>query len=299
MHLHGNVLGVTRRRDGSIAGETFLNRETGRRPFYHGVAIVAALLGTAVQPAQSQETIDVFFLGNSYIYYNNLPDQLEGLAASLSGGPDIRTAYHLHGGFSLQRHLTDGHLPQAILSQAPESGFDIVVLQEQSRLGTAYADDEAGTIGAPDAFFSAGARAIRMAEEVGAEPLLYMTWAKEVFPGQTEALASAYEALGASHDAGVAPAGRAWARVRNERPDLQLFHPDGSHTSAMGTYLVACVMYATITGRSPVGAATRLGGLPMQTPGVVVSDEEVTLVELDTATAEYLQNVAWDVVRDG
>lgn len=263
-----------------------------------------ALLASVMSPAQAvvaqgRDTLDVFFLGNSYIYYNNLPDQLESLAASLEDGPLIRTSAHLHGGFSLQRHLEDGHLPGAFVSQAPADGFDIAVLQEQSRLGTAYADAESGTIGTPTSFYSSGARVIEMFEENGADPLLYMTWAKEAFPTQTEALASAYEALGARHDAEVAPAGRAWALVRGERPDLQLFHADGSHPSPLGTYLVACVMYATMANRSPVGAASRLMGLEMATPGVVVSDRLIVLVDIEPNTAEYLQSVAWRAVRGG
>lgn len=269
----------------------------------HRLAFVAALVTLPIAPvesgAQSTEVLDVFFLGNSYIYYNSLPDQLEALAASLPEGPEVRARSHLHGGFSLRRHLADGHLPDAMNDQAPAGGFDYAVLQEQSRLGTAYADDETGEIGSPEAFFDAGARVIEMFEAAGAEPILYMTWAKEAWPDQTEALATAYETLGARRDATVAPAGRAWARVRAERPDLALFHPDGSHPSSTGTYLVACVLYATMTGRSPVGAAATLMGLPMATPGVVTSEVEEVLVDLDPETAAYLQRVAWSVVRGG
>lgn len=29
---------------------------------------------------------------------------------------------------------------------------------------------------------------------------------------------------------------------------------DGSHANAAGSYLAACVIYATITGKSPLGA---------------------------------------------
>lgn len=277
-----------------------MNRSRCRAVAATAIALATAFVTTAAGArAQATEVIDVFFLGNSYIYYNNLPDQLEALSVSLPSGPEIRARHHLHGGFSLQRHLEDGHLPDALTSQAPAGGFDIAVLQEQSRLGTAYADQDAGTIGAPDAFFEAGARVIELFESEGAEPLLYMTWAKEAFPGQTEALASAYEALGDRHDAEVAPVGRAWARVRRERPDLQLFHPDGSHPSPMGTYLVACVFYAVMTDLSPVGGAPRLTGLPMATPGVVTGADDVVLVDLDSATAEYLQSVAWSTVRGG
>ncbi len=244
-----------------------------------------------------RDTIDVFFLGNSYVYYNNLADQLSAMSEGLSG-PVVRTEHHLHGGFSLRRHLDDGHLPRALgVGAETGNGWDIIVIQEHSQLGVPYADPEAGSLGDPGPFLQGAAQVTRMVEDLGARPVFYMTWAKEAFPSQTTTLARVYDEAGRQNRAVVAPVGLAWARVREERPDIVLFHPDGSHPSPAGTYLAACVFYAQLTGQPPIGAPTELRGLDMRTPGVVVSDEPVPLVRLREEAASYLQRTAWEVVR--
>ena len=271
-----------------------------RRLRFPAIAVVLALHVASTQGVQAQsmpvDTIDVFFLGNSYVYYNNLADQLGGISRSLPG-PVLRTAHHLHGGFSLLRHLDDGHLPAALRTLANDGeAWDVVVVQEHSRLGVPYADEEAGVIGETAPFLEGAARMAEMVADIGAQMVLYMTWAKEAFPAQTPALANAYVEAGLRHDAEVAPVGLAWARVRAERPDIVLFHPDGSHPSPAGTYLNACVFYAQLTGESPVGAPAELHGVEMRTPGVIVAPEPVPLVRLTPETADYLQRVAWDIV---
>lgn len=249
--------------------------------------------------AQPGDTLDVLFLGNSYVYYNNLADQLEAMSKALPGGPVLRTAHHLHGGYSLRRHLDDGHLPGVLHGPTPDGmPWDRVVVQEHSRLGVPYADEEGGTLGDREPFRTAVAEVVERIRERGSRPLLYMTWAKEAFPGQIADLATEYRGAGARLAVPVAPAGVAFDRVRRERPELDLFHPDGSHPSAVGTYLVASVMYAALTGRPPTGAPARLSGIAMETPGVVTSPEPVVLVDLDPETAAYLHGVAWDAVRD-
>ena len=40
--------------------------------------------------------------------------------------------------------------------------------------------------------------------------------------------------------------GNAWQRVREERPDYQLYNQDLSHPSPLGTYLAATVIYTTL-----------------------------------------------------
>ncbi len=247
--------------------------------------------------AMERDTVDVFFLGNSYVYYNNLADQLARISESLPG-PVLRTSHHLHGGYSLRRHLEDGHLPSALETKAPDGdNWDVVIVQEHSRLGVPYADDEAGVLGDRAPFLQSAAEVADMVSEIGAEMLLYMTWAKESFPGQTGALARAYAEAGIQHDAGVAPVGLAWDHVRSERPDIVLFHPDGSHPSPAGTYLAACILYAELTGQRPLGASAELYGVEMRTPGVVVSHDPIPLVRLDPEMASYLQDVAWQLTR--
>jgi hypothetical protein len=61
----------------------------------------------------------------------------------------------------------------------------------------------------------------------------------------------------------VAPVGLAFASALKERPDFALYIEDGHPTEA-GTYLAACVLYATIFYKSPVGIRSSAFHLPEQ-----------------------------------
>jgi hypothetical protein len=76
----------------------------------------------------------------------------------------------------------------------------------------------------------------------------------------------------------VAPVGYAWLLARNQNPQLDLWQPDGSHPTEIGTYLAACVFYAVIFRQSPKGL-TYLATLP-------------------TETAQFLQQIAATTVLD-
>jgi hypothetical protein len=68
-------------------------------------------------------------------------------------------------------------------------------------------------------------------------------------------LDAGYERLATAANAGLAPAGKAWAGVRAAHPEMELYAPDGIHPSREGSYLAACVIYAALSGKSPAGAA--------------------------------------------
>ena len=251
---------------------------------------------TAAASQAPADTLDVFFVGNSYIYFNNLPGLLEGIAAGLDG-PPIRSGSHTIGGSTLRRHLDDGQLPD-VLGPRGGAAWDRVVLQEQSALGTPMADQATGRLGSPDAFHSALRELAPLIRGLGAEPLLYMTWAKERFPAQVEALAEAYEAGGAELGVDVAPVGRAWSRAAETALGLGLHLSDGSHPTPAGSYLAACVIYTTLTGLSPIGAPREILGQPWDVTGPVASASQTVLVSLSRDEAAALQRIAWETVND-
>ncbi|MEW6056985.1 MAG: hypothetical protein AB1540_10255 [Bdellovibrionota bacterium] len=74
-------------------------------------------------------------------------------------------------------------------------------------------------------------------------------------------------------------------RVPGLTSRTQVFQSDGIHPNDIGNYFVACVQYATIYRRSPVGLMNRTTnpwGGPYQTPS--------------PETARALQEIAWEVV---
>lgn len=87
---------------------------------------------------------------------------------------------------------------------------------------------------------------------------VYMTWPRNWNPIMHDSIVAGYEMLASTINATVVPVGPAWKLSRELRPDLGLYDEDGSHPSALGTYLTACVFYGVLTGRSPVGLPNRL-----------------------------------------
>jgi hypothetical protein len=59
-----------------------------------------------------------------------------------------------------------------------------------------------------------------------------------------------------------------WAQVRRDHPEVDLWQADGIHPSVSGTYLAACVLYASIFRQSPTGS-TYPAGLSAATAAVL------------------------------
>jgi hypothetical protein len=202
-------------------------------------------LMTVVLAACGGPTTKVLFVGNSFTYNNGgIDSQLNRLA------PSCHTASVALPGFTLEGHWNDGSALRAI----DRGGWQYVVLQEQSQMPVT---DQAKFLQYARQFD----QAIR---KTGAQTILLMTWDRpdSVGYGATTAnLAAAYEAVGKALGAKVAPAGLAFAAALRERPDLVLYSDDG-HPTRYGTYLSACVVYATIFRRTLVGNVSADGSIP-------------------------------------
>lgn len=240
----------------------------------------------------------MLFLGNSYTFQGALDDVVEAMYAD-AGAPVVAERL-AEPGWTFTRHVeaieTDGSVWQ-LAFDAPRAW---VVLQEQSQI-PGFPEGQADLVASRDAAVALDG----LATANGARTLFLMTWGRRDgdeqnaalypdFPTMQEALAAGYldYAALASADgtpAWVAPAGLAWARVYDEvvagggdpldptSAFYGLYVSDGSHPSQRGTYLTACVVYASLTGESPVGLGAPEG----------------------VADAAYLQGVAAQVVFDG
>jgi hypothetical protein len=177
-----------------------------------------------------------------------MPGRLEALAASDPAGPALETETIAVGGARLQDHLATASTVEAIRA----GGRPFVVLQGQS---VEPILDPAG--------FAAGAAGL-VTEITGAaaEPVFFETWARragdavyaEAWSGGTPSamqagLRDAYATAAGVAGGRVAPVGDAWERSLADHPSIVLHDADGSHPSAAGTYLAACVFYAVLTGR--------------------------------------------------
>ncbi len=83
------------------------------------------------------------------------------------------------------------------------------------------------------------------------------------------------------------------AKIQATSPQLNLYFSDGSHPSPIGSYVAACVFYATLYGKSPVGLSRRIYSSQFYT------SQEGDRIELDSLSetdAQTIQRSVWDAV---
>lgn len=246
----------------------------------------------------------MLFVGNSYVFTNDLDQVVEALfasedAASWGDAPFARLA---QGGYRFVDHVAQTEASGSAWQDALVTGstdWGWVVLQEQSQIpGFPHSEAEwVNSLAAADTLDG-------LVEERSDQTVLLMTWGRRDgdatnpslypdFPTMQARLSEGYrtyadELSTEARPVWIAPAGLAWQAVYDEvvaeggdplaptSPFYALYVSDGSHPSVGGTYLIACVVYATVTGDSPVGAWAP--------------------EPLDATVAAYLQDVAARVV---
>lgn len=233
---------------------------------------------------QAQQT-NVLFIGNSYVYSNDLPNMLRQLALSL--GDTVLVSSVAPGGFTFEQHSSNPATLEAIASQA----WDHVVLQEQSQR-PAFSPEQVQAQVFP--YAAQLVQAIRANADC-TMPVFYMTWGRRdgdagncavwppvcTFQGMNDLLRERYVQMAEDNDAHAAPVGAAWATVRAQQPTLDLYVSDGSHPSVAGTYLAACTFYSTLFG-VPCTGATYLAGLSPATAATLQQIASSTVLNTPT-----------------
>ena len=221
------------------------------------------------------ESKRVLIIGNSYTFYNRLPEMLEALSKKTANPLTVHS--YTAGAMSLQGFLT---MPEhAKARQLLESGeYDWVILQDQSQT-PAYKPDET---------LSSVQKWSEIARLHKTKVLLFLTWAHATRQGRNmqpmqdmqERTSTTYCKAALNTEARVAPVGEAWAAWYQKNPGTQLHEKDCSHPTPMGTYLAACVLHASISGKALRGV-----------PGTLKAGGR-TLVSIPSATARQLQKTA-------
>lgn len=256
-------------------------------------AVAALLLSVLAGGTAGAPPTRVLFIGNSYTYFNNLPEMVRALAEAAGAGP-VEVRMVAPGGWRLADHWEKGEAHEALRS----GKWDFVVLQEQSQLGDPRTVDGKPRVGSDKVFAPAAAK---WAEEItrrGARPVFYMTWAKKVAPEDQAVLTDAYSRAARAGGGVLAPVGIAWGEVRQASPGIELFIADGSHPSAAGSYLAACTLVASIFVRNPEGLPARITGTPVNLETALPEPGKSTvLVNLPAAQARTLQSAAWKAAQ--
>lgn len=246
-----------------------------------GLCLVTILLGISLNNELHAQT-RVLFVGNSYTAANNLPQLFSDLSSSL--GDSVITAINTPGGYTLQMHSGDASTLSLIQSQP----WDYVVLQEQSQRPS-FPQSQVAVEVYP---YATQLDSLIRLNNTCTETVFYMTWGRKygdvsncaiwppvcTFSGMQHQLRQSYLQMADDNNALVAPCGMAWQQSWNADSSINLWVNDNSHPSVEGSYLNACVFYATVFRKSPVGATYTAG--------------------LQPQTANHLQQVAHQTVFD-
>ena len=200
------------------------------------------LLACLPHGAQGQPTEDasgrpnaplkVLFIGNSYTFYNSMPNMLSALAASSADRRQVKVKEATMGGADLDKLWGLRTTRHAI----SDDKWDFVVLQEHSVLPTID----------PERMKVAARKMNAEIRKTGAKTILFLTWARRGKPEIQSLLDRAYFTLARELNAGVAPVGPAWRIALGLDPSIPLHAEDGSHPTPIGSYLTACVLYLVL-----------------------------------------------------
>ncbi len=232
----------------------------------------------------------VLFIGNSYTYYHSMPRMVEELAQA--AGQEVEVRAFTRGGAS----LLELELHPELRGMLAEK-WDYVVLQEHSTLGLSTWNGELN-VNDPGYFFQGARLLAQRAKAANARVVLFSTWARKKHPEFQPHLDHAYSLAARDLNAVVAPAGRAWAAIREQQPHLELFDPDGTHPSAYGSYLSACVIMRTLFNKPCAGLPGSLRGNPLNVRGQREEGREIDLIALKPDVASALQHAADEAVSD-
>lgn len=251
-----------------------------------GKILLSGILLFALQTLKG-DTLSVLFLGNSHTFWHDVPQLTSDLA--MSNGDTLHYEANTPGGCTIG-HPQNGHLYNSVsLALIDSLDWDYVILQEHSLFAVIdyYRDT----------YMYPGAKALDSLIKLNnacTVTIVQVIWGKkfggehcigpnctivfEDFEHMQDSLTAEYLRLGDSLSFTLSPAGPAWKQSITNGDPIELFDPDQSHPNLAGSYLAACVHYAVLFQKSPVGIQF--------TGGLSLSD------------ALYLQEVAEVVVFD-
>ena len=194
----------------------------------------------------------ILFIGNSYTYYNEMPQMVEALArangheaevfAVTKGGRKLHEFLDLSDEYAQKlKEFTDGTLH-----------YDVVFLQEQSVL----------PLGDFDLFADGVRRLAELLRPLTKRIILYQTWGRKdehpllaergwTHESMAKDLQDAYAKVAKEIGAEVSPVGEAFTRVYRGHPEIELYASDHFHPSHSGSCLAALTHYETLFGEKP------------------------------------------------
>lgn len=203
--------------------------------------------------AVAADTTRVLFIGNSFTYFNNMPQMVKAFADSAH--IQVLTGMHAPGGISVgdTAQGTMAHMNNpALFALIRSKKWDFVVIQ-----------DNQGRFILDSAVFPGKSKVVQghlnimdsvKANNSCAKIILFGGWAwKNGMPpyGNTgiesiDRILINYCVLNDTMKEVIAPIGEAWIKAVKYLPAVNLWDPDDAHPSYAGSYLTASVIFSTI-----------------------------------------------------
>ena len=194
----------------------------------------------------------VLYIGNSYLYYNDsLHNHVRRMLEEIYPNK-IDTSNYKSVTISGSRswHHNIGH-PLNHKNIGADKPFQLVIFQGGS--------GETNTKSERKIFLNEVEKVVNKIHQSGAEAALYMIHAyvdphEKANSQMIEDIKKMYIDAGKKNNALVIPVGIAFENAYKMKPNIKLHKSfDGSHPSMLGTYLASCVVFASITQKSPKG----------------------------------------------
>ncbi len=195
----------------------------------------------------------ILMLGNSYTYFFDMPKILQALFDE--NGVDARVDSVTAGGRRLAQNLDEGDALHAeVVAKCGENSYDVLILQEQSHTPMShYREFLRGVCGCVE--LVKPARTVMYAtwgRREGCDLLDEFGWTNQTM---TEGLAAAYDAAARKVGGECAHVGKCFFAIRRAYPGIELYDPDRSHPSYVGSCVAALTVYKKLTGGLPAKTA--------------------------------------------
>ena len=221
----------------------------------------------------------VLYIGNSYLYYNDsLHNHVRRMLEEVYKA-EIDTGNYKSvtiSGSRIAHHNIDYPLNHTNLGA--EKPFQLVILQGGS--------GETNTKAERKIFAKEVDLMVEKIHKKGAEAALYMIHAyvephEDTNPNMIKDIKKMYIDVANKNKILVIPVGIAFENAYTEKPMIQLHKDyDGTHPSLLGTYLAACVVFSSITNKSPQDIEYNYYG------------------SINDADKEFLQRIAHETVEN-
>lgn len=232
------------------------------KPFLFYFIFLMATVSTFAQT----EKKTILFIGNSYTYYNELPQLCTSIAASM--GDVLVMEQSTFGGYKLEQHVSKDHTLEKIKQGMPDYNnkktrldYNYVVLQEHSQYPSENREHIVAHTFPAINFLDSMIKAYNPSAQL----IFYETWGRkngdksrcEVLPavctyaGMDSVTTNTYHMLAKRYSAMLSPVGEVWNNIRANYPNIELYNEDESHPSIAGSYASACTFYALIFGKDP------------------------------------------------